>query len=460
MSQYQSFPDAPGASKTLDKLKALKFPRVEGRSFLDVGCNEGFFCGFAKFLGAERVVGVDRSLHFIERARARFPECEFLQRDWSQLPDGKFDVILLASALHYAEDQPALVRQLVEKLSDDGTLVLEIGIASSPDSAWIEVERGIDTRSFPTMAKLREVLGDYAWKWVGRSVSQAGDPVARHVVHVSRRRPIAYLLLQPPAYGKSSIAARLFGAAGVPVVSGDELIASVANGSRAASRELRDLVQRDYSPFHIDALIQRLFDSDAGAGLVALWTEQAGGGDFALDAFVPLEYHARVEELMAGLGYLPVRLQWDRVGPPLLSSEVLSDRAGAFYGTLPEAPPMRASTATPPSRGFVDAIALEADGLAIRGWAVDADGRLPAAFVVRIQGRDHLVDVFQREARTDVQRHLHLPHSLVGFRLLVPVDGLRSVSDAGGDFSVSVRGGGPVRCTGKVRLALGGPVAS
>ena len=74
MAQYQSFPDAAGDSRTLDKLKALRLPDLAGKSFLDVGCNEGFFCGFARFLGAGRVVGVDHSEQFIARARVRFPD--------------------------------------------------------------------------------------------------------------------------------------------------------------------------------------------------------------------------------------------------------------------------------------------------------------------------------------------------------------------------------------------------
>ena len=94
----------------------------------------------------------------------------------------------------------ALIDRLVERLSDDGTLVLEMGIASAPGSEWVQVDRGIDTRAFPSMKKLHEVLGAYAWKWMGRSVAQAGDPVSRHVVHVSRRKPVAYLLMQPPGY--------------------------------------------------------------------------------------------------------------------------------------------------------------------------------------------------------------------------------------------------------------------
>src|SRR5690606_9690067 len=321
MAQYQSFPDASGASRTLEKLKALKLPVLEGRSFLDVGCNEGFFCGFARHLGATRVMGLDRSALFIDRARARFPDCEFVQAEWDRLPEERFDVILLASALHYADDQPALIARLVDRLSQDGTLVLEMGIASAPGSEWVEVERGIDTRSFPTMKKLHEVLGSYAWKWMGRSVAQAGDPVSRHVVHVSRRRPVAYLLMQPPGYGKSSLASRLFPPAGVQLISGDQSIADIAKGVIDGSRQLRDIAARDYSPFHIDAVVHRIFEAGAGSELIEVWSRMAGEGDFALDMFIPPERHAEVEQGLADRGYLPIRLQWERVGPPLLAQE-------------------------------------------------------------------------------------------------------------------------------------------
>src|SRR3546814_18040827 len=84
------------------------------------------------------------------------------------------------------------------------------------------------------MPKMREVLVDYAWKWMGRSVTQDGDPVGRHVIHVSSRRPVAYLLMQPPGYGKSSLASRLFVPAGMAVVSGDQQLSQIG---RAAGRE-------------------------------------------------------------------------------------------------------------------------------------------------------------------------------------------------------------------------------
>src|SRR5690606_19579523 len=111
---------------------------------------------------------------------------------------------------------------------------LELGIVSSRDAEWRRVKRGIDEREFPSMPMLRQVLADYAWKWMGPSVSQDGDPVARHVVHISRRKPVAYLLMQPPGYGKSSLASALFPKAGIPVVSGDQVLATLASSTAQA----------------------------------------------------------------------------------------------------------------------------------------------------------------------------------------------------------------------------------
>ena len=451
MAQYQSFPDASGDSRTLDKLKALKLPDLAGRSFLDVGCNEGFFCGFAKFLGARRVVGIDRSELFIERARQRFPDCEFLHQGWDRLPDGPFDVILLASALHYADDQPALLQRLVERLTPDGVLVLELGIVSAPENTWVTVERGIDERLFPTMDKLREVLAGHAWKWMGRSVSQDGDPVGRHVVHVSRRRPLAYLLMQPPAYGKSSIADGLFARAGVRVVSGDQQIAQIAQGKVAASDGLRAAAARDYSPFRIDETIQRIFEAGMGHELVQVWVAQAQGGDFALDMYVPNAYQPLVEQALVALGYLPVQLQWQRPGPALLPAAAMDERADAFYATMgePGVPlPVRDDEAG--VVGYLDELALDGGRVLLRGWAVDSAGSLPGQLQVLAQGRLTVVQGLEVQARPDVQKHLNLPHAQVGFRAVVELPGVTALGDLGQGFSVSGVGGGKLRLAQRV----------
>lgn len=126
---YQSFPGQTGNSISSEKLEALRFPDLAGKRFLDVGCNEGYFCGYASFSGATESVGLDQSKVAIRKAQKRFPQCAFHNQSWDRLPEGSFDVILLASALHYAEDQEALVHQLMSKLTPNGLLILEVGIA-------------------------------------------------------------------------------------------------------------------------------------------------------------------------------------------------------------------------------------------------------------------------------------------------------------------------------------------
>lgn len=426
MSQYQSFPDAEGASRTFDKLLCLKLPSLEGRSFLDVGCNEGFFCGFAAFEGAARAVGIDKSPLFVGRARERFPDAQFLEQGWEQLPEGPFDVILLASALHYADDQPALIRRLVDLLSDDGVLVLELGIVPSDKAEWVKVKRGIDERYFPSMKMLREVLADYAWKWMGPSIAQDGDPVGRHVLHISRRRPVAYLMMAPPGHGKTSLAKRLFGGGNVRLLSGDHQIGEVAKGRLQAPSRLNEVIASSYSPFTLDTTIRDIFDQGLSNELVGLWLQAAGGRDFALDMYVPAEYQAAVVEAFREAGYFPVCLNWDPVGPRPQAADVAQQRAEAFYLAQVGQDP-RVATSSQGQRasglvGFVDEATLEGGRLVIRGWAANGDGKTPEHLRVRLGTREARVEGYEKQLRPDVQRALGTPHALLGFRASVALE--------------------------------------
>lgn len=439
MAQYQSFPGAAGDSRTLDKLKALRLPHLEGRTFLDVGCNEGFFCGFAHHLGASRSVGIDHSREFIQRARRRFPGCEFFHQGWDALPDGEFDVILLASALHYAEDQPALVDRLVERLAPDGVLVLELGIASSSRCEWVTVERGIDQRQFPSMSKLREMLTGYAWKWMGPSVSQSGDPVKRHVIHVSRRRPMAYLLLEPPGFGKSSIASRLFPGSGVRIISGDSRL-NLAAGGEIQTPEALKRHFADFSPFSLDRIIEGIFDAGQGRELLDLWLGELDGKDLALEVYVPAARQREVVDLLREAGYLPVLMKWDRVGPPAMPAEDIARQGEEFYlslasGTADSYRQQEPGVGAPAFKpvGFVDEILLRNAALTVRGWAITDRGDLPQRFMVRLGDRIVEAGRVEKLLRPDVQRHLSLPHALVGYRFTVPAN-VESMKELGASF--------------------------
>jgi SAM-dependent methyltransferase len=461
MAQYQSFPDIAGDSHTLDKLKALHLPVLEGRSFLDVGCNEGFFCGFAKFAGATRVVGIDHNEEFVRRARMRFPGCEFRRQGWDALPQESFDVILLASALHYAEDQPALVRRLVERLTKGGVLVLELGVVRSDKAEWITVKRGIDQRLFPTMPMLAELLGDCAWKWMGPSVNQSGDPVPRHVVHVSRRRPVAYLMMQPPAFGKSSIAKRLFVPAGVRVISGDAVLLRIAQGGMAVPERLHDVVAAKYSALAADETVHRVFGKNLGPLLVRAWLLDAGDGDIAIDGFVPAKYHEEAARELESAGYLPVVMNWERATHSLMSQQSLDGQADAFYRTLSRnglpPPPKATREERPPPAGYVDAVSVIPAGVTIRGWALDESGAFPKQLVVGIGTERIILDIGEALPRKDVQRHLDWQHAQLGFSLTLADGKIRTLADLGSrGFSVSLISGRPLGLSTAAAHALRG----
>jgi protein-L-isoaspartate O-methyltransferase len=459
MVQYQSFPDSAGDSRSLDKLKALGLPALEGKSFLDVGCNEGFFCGFAKFAGAARVVGIDQNAEFVRRARARFPDCEFHASGWDQLPDGSFDVILLASALHYADDQPRLINQLTERLTRDGVLVLELGIVHSEKPEWITVKRGIDQRQFPSMPLLVKLLDGYAWKWMGPSVNQSGDPVPRHVIHISRRRPLAYLLMQPPAFGKSSLAKRLFVPAGVRVVSGDEVLHRIAKGELEVSGDLRNLVSKDYSPLAADETLRRLFDAGLGPGLVQAWLADAGEGDLAIDGFVPKQHHAAVKRAFEDSGYLPIMMQWDRLTHLPMDKRPMAKQVDGFYRSLakggrPPLPPKPDPARKFPA-GYVDGVRVSAGGISVRGWAVDEHGHFPTQLVVGVGAERTILDIGNAKPRKDVQSHLDWPHPDLGFTFTLPLPAPCTLAELGSQgFSVTLLSGRPLGLSAAVRNAL------
>jgi len=457
MSPYQSFPGAPGDSLSLQKLRALRLPSLVGQSFLDVGCNEGFFCGYARFDGARQVVGIDQSESFIDQARARFPDCEFFCQTWDRIPPGPFDVILLASALHYAKDQALLIRTLMAELAPEGTLVLELGVHEATSKEWIAVERASDARLFPTWRQLHDVLVPYAWKNIGPSAMQQGDSVPRHVIHVRHRKPVAYLLMEPSGFGKSSICRMLFERAAIKVVSGDTVIGRIAERRILVPPDLGALVEAHYSPVRIDQVVGNVATAGLLRALVDIWLNEAGIQDFALDAFVPSEFHQEVVDAVSASGFMPVKLSWDRVGQHLPPNEAVLRRAEEYFESLHVAGPgtnASGSSEMAPFKaaGTVERIIIENGTLVISGWAFDENGELPHWLRLMVGTQTIDVSEFERQLRPDVQRHFGLSHALCGFVVKVRVNGGGDLPDLG---EVHVFGGstlqdlqGPFRTAG------------
>jgi SAM-dependent methyltransferase len=242
--QYQTFGDAKGGSRSAEKLKALRLSLLRNRhdetrplkglSVLDIGCNEGFFCGEALRQGARRVVGIDMSRNFLDRARQRFPDAEFRHGSWWELPDEKFDVILFLSAIHYEPRQRALLAKLAQHLTPTGTLVLECGVEGVLGKSWQAVRRHDGVRRYPTFPMLRqELLRPYAVRFVGASVLQNGDPVPRSVFHCTLREPMALIVAGPSGIGKSTLASDLE-ERDIPLMQTDRLLGAVMRDKRYA----------------------------------------------------------------------------------------------------------------------------------------------------------------------------------------------------------------------------------
>jgi SAM-dependent methyltransferase len=262
---YQSF-DGPADSDSQGKLAALRLPQLEGRSFLDLGCNEGFFCGYALKEGARRVVGIDSEEGVIGKARQRFPEADFRCGSWLELPDERFDVILLASALHYEKNPLDLCRRIRAHLAPGGVFVLECGVVTDWVSpAWVEVQRWDCAPKYPTQALLQHyILQDFAVRHVGPSVVAPGDPVARHVFHCQAYSPAVLVVRGPTGAGKTVLSSEL-GRHGLPVVDVDQITLAIARNTTRHAGGVFDFIRAGYHGHLVASLYREICQHEAHA---------------------------------------------------------------------------------------------------------------------------------------------------------------------------------------------------
>lgn len=201
-----------GDSNSIAKLSALSLPDLKGKTFLDIGCNEGFFCGFAVASGANSAVGVDFNEEAITRARNNFKKAKFVNTDWDNFLESnqsKFDVILCSSALHYAKDQGEMILSMLSHLSSQGTLVLEAGVILDAEEGtdYISVDRWDGPKLYPTLSHIKSLVRPqgFAVFQVMPSVIQPGDAVARYVLHIRRRQTPILLNFDPTDRGKTEL---------------------------------------------------------------------------------------------------------------------------------------------------------------------------------------------------------------------------------------------------------------
>jgi SAM-dependent methyltransferase len=188
------------------------------------------------------VIGIDQDPGFVAKARERVPEATFLERSWQDLPAEKFDVILMLSALHYEDRPREFLHRLHDHLTDDGLLILEVGVASERGMTRVWTQRN-STVFHPTWDMLASrYLEPFAFRVLGRSVDQAGDPVPRWVVHCQRLKPTVLLISGNAEMGKSSLA-RGLGRGQVVTVEIDSMLRRVLASMERADRPILELLE-------------------------------------------------------------------------------------------------------------------------------------------------------------------------------------------------------------------------
>ena len=98
-----------------------------GERIVDLGCGTGRLAGEISKAGAQ-AVGVDIDPSMIERARAAYPDVEFVVADAARFTCGEpFDAVFSNAAIHWVKDTHGVMATLGEVLKPGGRLVVELG---------------------------------------------------------------------------------------------------------------------------------------------------------------------------------------------------------------------------------------------------------------------------------------------------------------------------------------------
>jgi SAM-dependent methyltransferase len=394
----------------------MRLPDLAGKSVLDLGCNEGFFCWYAWAAGASRVVGVDKEDKWIERARLRCPAVEFIVSDWREwASDEQFDVVILASALHYADDQEWLLHFAMSRVAAGGLLVLEIGVANGDEDQFWSAKRSIDTRSFPTRRKIEGILARYAYKYVGLSVKQEGDPVARWVLHCRCRQPMVVLLLGAGYSGKSTLA-RLLSAKGIDLVRFDDFFTGFLSRPGFLDENLREIFTKFNPLLQGDKIIVEIFESPSTVqSFVRCLLPSSPPEILVIDGYVPAKFQRGFIEEVKKYGYVV----WSA---DCQSAEIWEDRDGLLNEFIVVSDNFVVKTDR--IVGHIDAVLISDKGLTISGWGIDPLDRSPLSGVMLKSG-DYLenVLVLRQVMRKDlVERGYVSEGAAAGFDLFVNSD--------------------------------------
>lgn len=298
-----------------EELVRLALPPLTGTSFLEIGCREGFFCGFAWFEGARNIIGLGTEGRALMHARERFPFCRFSSVAGNLAKvltrEGGFDVIL-CSALPRPVDMPSLLPLLMTGLTRTGVLILKQPMKEVPAVAGMSLLEAARCLRGPQPADPAMVtaLEPYVYKVMGESAVPGEDGTSQCIVHVRHKAPYAILLLGEPGSGKTTITRKVFG--GFPVIHGDSLLSRMATLPPGSLREsypqLDAICAGPQNTMGVGGIMIQIFNSAAGKQYARLVAELAGGKDFVYEGVIHKNFRHVFMRQLEMLGYAVVAL--------------------------------------------------------------------------------------------------------------------------------------------------------
>jgi ubiquinone/menaquinone biosynthesis C-methylase UbiE len=190
-------------------LRAL-LPDLRGLQVLDLGCGFGWFCRWARQMGAAHVLGIDVSEKMLDRSRATTQDTAitYTRADMEQLelPLASFDLVYSSLALHYIQGLEELMSEVSRALVPGGRLVFSVEhpIFTAPTNAnwWLDAA---GHKTWPIDRYLDE--GPRSTDWLAKGVIKQHRTLATYVNMLLR---LGFAILHVEEWGptEEQVAAR------------------------------------------------------------------------------------------------------------------------------------------------------------------------------------------------------------------------------------------------------------
>ncbi|HLH94086.1 MAG TPA: trans-aconitate 2-methyltransferase [Xanthobacteraceae bacterium] len=154
-----------------------QIPLARAARVIDVGCGPGNSTELllARYPDAE-VTGLDSSPDMLTQARARLPQCAFIEADLSSwAPPQGTDLLFANAVFQWVPDHPAVLRRLIQALPAGGVLAVQM-----PDNT-----------GEPALALMREVASRGPWAKSAGVNHAARDELPPPTAYYDLLKPVA-----------------------------------------------------------------------------------------------------------------------------------------------------------------------------------------------------------------------------------------------------------------------------